>query len=73
MFFAYDNPRKTGEEELKYILEEKQPLYVITRKNRRIFDKKEIAVNFYMNLQLLQNYTPLDTVEGAIIHKRLTR
>ncbi len=73
MFFAYNNPRTTGEEELKYILESRKPDYIITRKNRRIFDKKEIAVNFYTNLQLLQHYKVLDTVEGAIIHKRLKR
>lgn len=71
MFFAYDNPRKTGEEELKHILEVVKPQYIVTRKNRRIFDKKEKAVNFYMNLILMKNYVPLDTVENAIIHKRL--
>jgi hypothetical protein len=73
MFFAYDNPRETGEQELKYIIEQERPSFIITRKNRRIFDKKEVAVNFYINLQLLQNYTPLDTVEGAVIHQRLKR
>ncbi len=73
LFPYMSNPRKTGEEELTYIIEEIRPDYIITRKNRRIFDKKEIAVNFYINLQLIQNYTPLDTVEGAIIHQRLKR
>lgn len=71
MFFAYNNPRNTAEDELQYILEDFKPNYIITRKNRRVFDKKEIAVNFYMNLQLLQKYIPLDTIDNAIIHKRL--
>lgn len=71
MFFAYDNPRETGEQELQFILEQKQPSHIITRKNRRIFDKKEITANFYINLQLLKNYRPLDTIEEAIIHERL--
>lgn len=71
MFFAYNNSRETGEEELKYILESIQPSHIITRKNRRVFDKKEIAPNFYINLQLLKNYRPLDTIEGAVIHERL--
>lgn len=71
MFFAYDNPRKTAEEELKYLLEVKKPDFIITRKNRRIFDKSKLLENFYMNLQLLKNYTVLDTVEKAVIYKRL--
>ncbi|WP_350286479.1 glycosyltransferase family 39 protein [uncultured Croceitalea sp.] len=70
MFFAYDNPRKTGEEELKHILEVIKPQYIVTRKNRRVFDEKKKAVNFYINLQLLTSYTPLDTIDNAIIHKR---
>lgn len=71
MFFAYDNPRETGEEELRYIMEVIKPGHIITRKNRRIFDKKEVIANFYINLQLLQNYQPLDTVDHAVIHQRL--
>lgn len=71
LFPYMQNNRKTEGEELKFILEEKKPNYIITRKNRRIFDKKEIAVNFYMNIQLLKNYVPLDTIEGAVIHQRL--
>ncbi len=73
MFFAYDNPRKTGGEELQFILEQHRPKHIITRKNRRVFDKKQYAANFYIQLQLLKNYRPLDTVDNAVIHQRLQR
>jgi len=71
MFFAYENLRATGEEELKYIIEQKSPSHIVTRKNRRVFDKKEYKANFYINLQLLKLYKPLDTVDNAIIYERL--
>lgn len=65
------NSRKTENEELQFILEEFKPNYIIARKNRRVFDSKKPVANFYIELQLLKNYTPLDTVENAVIHKRL--
>jgi len=71
MFFAYDNPRETGEAELQFILEALKPSHIVTRKNRRAFDKKEYTANFYLNLQLLKNYQVLDTVDAAIIFRRL--
>lgn len=71
MFFAYDNPRKTAGEELQYIMEHIRPSLVVTRKGRRIFDKKNYAANLYMELQLLKNYTILDTIDTAIIYQRL--
>ena len=71
LFFAYDNPRKTGLGELKYLMETVKPNIVVTRKNRRVFDKKNIAANFYINLQLLDNYVPLDTVDRAVVYQRL--
>ncbi|GMN06818.1 hypothetical protein MTsPCn5_22070 [Croceitalea sp. MTPC5] len=71
MFFAYENPRKTGEEELQHIIEEISPRYIITRKNRRVFDKKKYNANFYINLQLLKGYQPLDTIDTAVIHQKL--
>ncbi len=73
MFFAYDNPRKTGGEELQFILEQYSPKHIITRKNRRVFDKKQYAANFYIQLQLRKHYHPLDTVDNAVIHQRLKR
>ncbi|WP_350293189.1 glycosyltransferase family 39 protein [uncultured Croceitalea sp.] len=71
LFLYMKNPRKTESEELQFILEDFRPNYIITRKNRRVFNKKKLAANFYINLQLLKNYTPLDTVDNAIIHQRL--
>ncbi len=71
LFPHMQNTRKTKTEEIKFIFEDIRPNYIITRKNRRVFDKKVFAVNFYTNLQLLKNYTVLDTVESAVIHKRL--
>ena len=71
LFPYFENTRKTKTEEIRFILENIEPNYIITRKNRRVFDKKQIAINFYTNLLLLKNYQVLDTVENAIIHRRL--
>ena len=71
MFFAYENPRKTGVEELRFIMENQKPEYIITQKYRRVFDQREYGPNFYMQLQLWENYHPLDTIDNAVIHKRL--
>ncbi|MDT0606569.1 ArnT family glycosyltransferase [Croceitalea rosinachiae] len=71
LFPFMDNPRKTAADELQFIIEEHQPDYIITRKNRRVFDKKKYTANFYINLRLLENYTPLDTIDNAVIHRRL--
>jgi hypothetical protein len=71
LFPYMGNYRQTEGEELQFILEEIQPNYIVTRKNRRVFDRKKIPANFYINLQLSKNYIPLDTVENAIIHQRL--
>ncbi|GMN09758.1 hypothetical protein MTsPCn9_18010 [Croceitalea sp. MTPC9] len=71
LFPYMENSRTTESEELQFILEEFRPNFIITRKNRRVFDRKKLAANFYMNLQLSKNYTPLDTVDNAIIHQRL--
>lgn len=71
LFPYMGNPRRNKAEELIHLMEFIRPPYVVTRKNRRIFDKKQYAPNFYMNLQLLENYVPLDTIENAVIHKRL--
>lgn len=67
------NKRETAAEELQFLLEEKKPDYIITRKNRRVFDKKMYSANFYVQLQLLENYSPMDTVNNAVIHQRSKR
>lgn len=70
MFFAYDNPRKTGLEELRYIMETIKPKTVVVRKGRRIFDKDEVAENEYIDAYLAMHYRVAATVEKAEILQR---
>ena len=71
LFPFYDNPRKTAMEELRYIMETIQPKTVVVRKNRRIFDKKEVEENEYINAYLAEHYHVQATVEKAEILQRL--
>ncbi len=71
MFAAYDNPRKTGMEEIQYIMETLRPKTVVVRKNRRVFDKKQIAENIYINAYFLKYYQVHATVEKAEVLQRL--
>lgn len=71
MFSAYGNPRKTSEEELRYIMETLRPKTVVVRNKRSIFDKKEVEENAYMDAYLAQHYKVVATVEKAAILQRL--
>lgn len=71
MFSAYGNPRKTSMEELRYIMETLKPKTVVVRKNRSIFDEKEVDENIYMDAYLQQHYRIVATVEKAEILQRL--
>ena len=71
MFEFFDNPRKTSVEELTYIMEELRPKTVVLRKNRRIFDKKEIEENAYIEAYLQKHYKLHAIVENAEILQRL--
>lgn len=71
MFMFFDNPRKTAMEELKYIMEHLRPKTIVIRKNKAIFDKKEIEENEYINTYLAKHYQLLETVENAGILQRL--
>lgn len=71
MFEFFDNPRKTSVEELSYIMEELRPKTVILRKNKRIFDKKELDENAYIEAYLEKHYKLHATVENAEILQRL--
>lgn len=71
LFPFYDNPRKTSMEELRYIMETIQPKTVVTRKKRRVFDKKQIAENEYIDAYLSKHYKVYSTVEKAEILQRL--
>ncbi len=71
LFPYYQNPRKTGIEELTYIMTVVRPAIVITRTNRLKFDKKLKAENIYID-QYLEKYYTLETqVERADIYRRL--
>ena len=70
LFPFYDNPRKTGVEELKYIMEEIKPKTVVIRKNRSIFDPLLLEENQYINSELLKRYQKPITVDLAEIYLR---
>lgn len=71
LFPFYDNPRKTSIEELRYIMETIQPKTIVTRKNKRVFDKEEVEENEYLDAYLGSHYKVLATVENAEILQRL--
>ncbi|MBT8236946.1 MAG: glycosyltransferase family 39 protein [Bacteroidia bacterium] len=70
-FPFYNQERKTGIEELTFIMDEKMPQIVVTRKNRSVFDKKYVQENEYIQQYLSQKYQVLDTIEGAVLHHRI--
>lgn len=67
----FHNPRKNSIAELKYIMEVLKPKTIIIRNGKRIFDKKEIEENLYLDGYLEEHYKVLDTVENAGILQRL--
>ena len=71
LFPYYKNPRKTGLEELRHIMENIQPQTVITRKNKRVFDEQYEDANAYINGYLEVHYTLNTTIGNANIHQRL--
>ncbi|MEX0287917.1 MAG: ArnT family glycosyltransferase [Flavobacteriaceae bacterium] len=71
MFAAYDNPRKSSMEELRYIMEELRPKTIVARRNRLIFDKDEVEENSYMEAYLDKYYSVLSVVDNAEIYQRL--
>ncbi|MFD0799032.1 ArnT family glycosyltransferase [Maribacter chungangensis] len=71
LFPFFNNPRKTSVEELSYIMEELRPKTVVLRKNKRIFDKKELEQNAYIEAYLEKHYKLHTTVENAEILQRL--
>ncbi len=71
LFPFFENPRKTSMEELKHILESLRPKTIVVRKGRRVFDKKEIEANQYIDSYLAEHYKVANTVENADILQRL--
>ncbi|MEO0525850.1 MAG: glycosyltransferase family 39 protein [Bacteroidota bacterium] len=71
LFPFYENPRKTGMEELRFIMENMRPKTIITRKDRLVFDKKLKEANDYIDAYLKQYYHIVKTIDRAEIHQRL--
>ena len=70
LFSSFENPRETGIDELKYIMENVRPQTVIVRKNRLVFNKRYIELNTYIDNHLARNYTLHKTVDQAEIYQR---
>ncbi len=71
LFPFYDNPRSSSLQELQHILEEIQPKTIVVRKNRLVFDKKEVEENEYIDAYLKKHYEVFATVDKAEVLKRL--
>ncbi|WP_430906008.1 ArnT family glycosyltransferase [Maribacter sp. 2-571] len=72
MIFPYfENPRKTGLEELNHIMNEIRPQIIVTRTGRLKFDKSLILENEYIDDYIEKHYAPIKEVEKATIYKRL--
>ncbi|MEM8999422.1 MAG: glycosyltransferase family 39 protein [Bacteroidota bacterium] len=70
LFPFMQNPRETSMEELRYILEEIKPEIIVARKNKRIFGKKFVELNEYIDAYLSTHYTLLKTVDKGLIYQR---
>nr|WP_223826691.1 glycosyltransferase family 39 protein [Flagellimonas sp. S3867] len=71
LFPYMNNPRKTGMQELRYILEVVKPETVVARKGKHIFDKKLTEFNFYIDSYLEENYTLIKTIDRGLVYQRL--
>ena len=71
IFPFFDNPRKNSMEELRFIMEELRPKTVVVRKDRLVFDRKEIEENEYIDAYLAKHYKVYAVVENAEILQRL--
>lgn len=70
--FPYmENPRKTGMEELRYIMEVLQPKTLVARDGKKIFDKKLVEYNAYIDSYLAEHYTLVEKVGRGLIFQRL--
>ncbi|WP_222982032.1 ArnT family glycosyltransferase [Flagellimonas meishanensis] len=70
LFPYMQNPRETGLDELKFIMEEIRPKTVVARKGKKIFDKKLVEYNSYIDAYLERHYTLLATVDRGLIYQR---
>lgn len=67
LFPFLNQERRTGVEELEYIMEEVYPEIVIVRQNRSIFDADHPEENAYIDRYLETHFTPLKKVDNALI------
>lgn len=71
LFPYMNNPRTTGIEELKYIMEVIRPKTLIAREGKEIFDKKLLDYNIYIDAYLKKHYELSATVGRGLIYQRL--
>ncbi len=71
LFPYMENPRATGMDELKYIMEVVQPKTLIARKGKKIFDKKLLEYNDYIDQYLEEHYELKATIDRGLIYQRL--
>ncbi len=70
LFPYMQNPRKTGLEELQYIMEVIQPKTLVTRDGKTVFDKKLVAYNAYIDSYLAKHYQLTAKVGNGLIYQR---
>ncbi|MEM7484505.1 MAG: glycosyltransferase family 39 protein [Bacteroidota bacterium] len=71
LFPYMKNPRETGMQELQYILDVLQPKIIVARKGKKIFDKKMIDFNTYIDDYLDKHYRLVKTIDKGLIYQRL--
>ncbi|MAU17667.1 MAG: glycosyltransferase [Muricauda sp.] len=71
MFPFMNNPRKTGMEEIQYIMEVVQPKTLVAREGKEIFDKKLVDYNAYIDSYLEEHYQLTATIGRGLIYQRL--
>ncbi|WP_313790077.1 ArnT family glycosyltransferase [Flagellimonas abyssi] len=71
LFPYMNNPRKSGVEELKYIMDVIRPKTLVARNGKKIFDKKLVEYNSYIDAYLEKHYHLEATVGRGLIYQRL--
>lgn len=71
LFPFMGNPRETAMQELRYILEDVRPKTIVARSKKKVFDKKLVDLNTYIDTYLAEHYTLLTTLDRGLIYQRL--
>ena len=69
LFPILDIPRKTGFEELQYIMEKTRPEIVVTRREKSVFDETKPLENLYLHAHLAGHYQLIRTIDHAHIYQ----